>query len=215
MVSASLNPALPQPGQPFSVLINLQNAGQAATGEFAVAATFEPGGVFTSAIVPGLGPGVQTVVPLNVTVAGTGNFTVAIVLDLNQQVDEGPAGEANNQAPFSYRIDRAYIAQGSFQVAPTTNVDFHGGTADATYDGLNLTPINGTLINILAGVQLNQVHYDYLTPAVVNNAAPISQASLAPGTVLGIQTAEGQRGVLRVAGYNGSSIILEYYIYTP
>lgn len=215
LVSASLNPALPQPGQPFTVLLNLQNAGQAAAGEFAVAATFEPGGVYTSAIVPGLGPGVQTVVPLNVTVAGTGNFTVAIVLDLNQQVDEGPAGEANNQPPFSYRVDRAYIAQGSFQVAPTTNVDFYGSTADATYDGLNLTPINGALINILAGVQLNQVHYDYLTSAVVNNAAPISQASLAPGTILGIQTAEGQRGVLRVAGYNGSSIILEYYVYTP
>ena len=215
MLSASLNPPIPQPGQPFSLLVNVQNAGTAPAGEFAVATSFEPGAVYSAAIVPGLGPGVQTIVALNATVFGTGNFTIAIVLDLNNQVDEGPTGEANNQPTFSYRVDRPYVAQGSFQIAPVTNIDFFGGTADATYDGINLTPINGALISILPGLQLNDVHYDYLTPVVVNNALPLAQANLPPGIVMGMYTAEGQRGVLRVAGYNGVNIILEYFVYAP
>jgi len=38
-------------------------------------------------------------------VTGSGNFTIAIVIDLNNQVDEGPSGEANNKPQFSYSVN--------------------------------------------------------------------------------------------------------------
>ncbi len=213
-LNASLNPPIPQPGQPFTLTVTVQNQGTANATQFAVAASFKPGEVYAAGIVPSLAVGAQGTVALTATVNGTGVETIAIVLDLNQEVDEGPAGEADNQPLFTYRIDRPYIAQGTIQIAPGTSLDLYGGTQDLNYTGPNLLSINGALISILSGVQLSQVHYDLLAPGVVtgNN---LPQPSLTPGTVIGFYTAEGQRGVLRVQSYNGPNIVLEYFIYQP
>jgi hypothetical protein len=216
MINAGMSPPIPQPGQPFVLTVTIQNQGAANAGEFAVATSFEPGNVYSSQNVPGLAAGQQAVISLGGTVTGTGNATIAIVLDLNNQLNEGPTGKANNKPSFSYKVDKPYVAQGSFQIAPGTSVDFYGGTQDITFDpSSNLVPINAAQVGALSGVQLSDVHFDYLTPAVVNNTTGIAQASLLQGLVIGIYTAEGNRGVLRISGYNGSNIILEYFIYAP
>jgi hypothetical protein len=67
----------------------------------------------------------------------------------------------------------------------------------------------------LTGTQLADVHYDLLSPSVVNNAAGIPTAQLTPGLVIGIYTAEGKRGILRVSGFAGSTLVLDYFIYGP
>ncbi|MCS6872720.1 MAG: ABC transporter substrate-binding protein [Anaerolineae bacterium] len=213
LVNAVLSPPIPAPNQPFTLTVTVQNQGQANAGQFAVATSFLPGNVYTAAIVPNLPAGQITNVNLTATVSGTAVETIAIILDLNQEVNEGPSGEANNQPLFSYRIDVPYIAQGTIQIAPSTSVDLFGGIQDINYTGAALTPINGALFGILAGLQLSQVHHDLLTPSLINSSAPIPQSQLPPNTLVGIYTAENKRGVLRIAGYNGPNLILEYYIY--
>lgn len=213
LVNAVLSPPIPAPNQPFTLTVTIQNQGQADAGEFAVATSFMPGNVYSAAIVPNLPAGQIVNVNLSAVVPATGVETIAIILDLNQQVNEGPSGEANNQPLFSYRVDVPYIAQGTIQIAPSTSVDLFGGTQDINYTGTALAPINGALFGLLPGLQFSQVHYDLLTPLVVNSTAPIPQAQLPPNTLIGIYTAEGKRGVLRVVSYNGPNIVLEYYIY--
>lgn len=218
LVNAALVPPIPQPGQSFTLNITVQNLGGVAAGQFAVATSFRPGEVFASAIVPGLAPGQQLPVVLSpVTLAGTGVESIAIVLDLNKEVDEGEAGELNNSTPFSYRVDRAFAVQGaSLQIAPGTSFDVFGGTPDLQFDASsNLVPLAPALIGALPGVQITQIHYDYLSPAVINNNVGIAQVNLPQGMMIGFYTAEGQRGYLRVAGYNGANILLEIWVYQP
>lgn len=216
LVTSSLNPQVPQPGQSFTLSATIQNQGNAPAGEFAVATSFEPGGVYAAQTVPGLAAGQQAVVTLTATVNGTGVATIAIVLDLNNQLNENEAGKANNKPTFSYRVDRAYVSQGSVQIAPNTSVDIGGlGTQDINYNGSLLAPINGAVVGALPGMQLTQVHYDFLTPSVVNNGTGIPQNELTPGLIIGVYTADNKRGVLRVTGFNGANLILEYFVYTP
>ena len=105
LVSATLNPPTPQSGNPFSLAVTIRNQGNRDAGTFAVATSFLPGDVYSAATINGLAAGAQTTVNLNGTVTGSGNFTIAIVIDLNNQVDESPAGEANNKPQFSYSVN--------------------------------------------------------------------------------------------------------------
>jgi ABC-type branched-subunit amino acid transport system substrate-binding protein len=212
MVSATMNPPIPQPGQPFTLSVIIKNQGNIDAPGFAVATTFEPGGKYTAVNLPGLGAGQQTQVDLPNTVGGTIVHTLAIVLDLNNQVDEGPTGEANNKPTFTYRIDHTYAAQGNISINPGNSADFDGGGADVGWDGTNLAPLAPGKIGILGGVVLEQVHYDLLAPSTVNTA-PLNKANLGPGTLIAIYTAQNKRGVLRVSGYAGNTIQLEYFIY--
>ncbi len=105
LVGIAMNPPTPQSGQPFSLSVTIRNQGNRDAGTFAVATSFMPGDVYNAVIVGGLAAGAQTTVNLTGTVTGSGDFTIAIVLDLNNQVDEGPAGEANNKPQFSYHVN--------------------------------------------------------------------------------------------------------------
>ncbi len=213
MVSATLNPAVPQPGLPFTLTVVVMNQGKADAGQFAVAISFQPGSVYSAAIVPGLAAGQQTSINLTATVAGTTVSTDAVVLDLNNQVDEGPNGKANNKPEISYRIDRPRIANGSIPVPPSSSVDLQGGTADISYDGTKLVPINGAKLGTLPGIQMTQVHYDLLSPDKINNTTGIARSELVQGLVIGIYIAEGKRGAMRIAGYSGDTILLEFFVY--
>jgi ABC-type branched-subunit amino acid transport system substrate-binding protein len=213
LVNATLNPAIPQPGVPFTLTATIRNQGSVPAGEFAVATSFKPGEVYVAAVVPGLAPGQETTVNLTATVNGTGIFTIAIVLDLNNQVNEGPNGEANNKPEFTYKVDRPHVAQGTQNIPPGGSFDFFGGTQDVSFSGTQLTPINGAKLGILSGVQMGQIYWDLLTPDKINNNVGIPQAQLTVGTVIGMYTAEGKRGALRVANYVGASVVLEYFVY--
>lgn len=214
-ISATLNPPIPQPGQPFQLSVTVQNIGTVNAGEFAIATSFKPGDVYAAQVVAGLPVGQQITVLLSATVNGTGSENIAIVIDLNKQIDEGAAGEANNEIPFSYKIDRPYVAQGTVQLAPSTSLDLFGGTQDITYTGTDLVPINGAQFGIIAGVQFSQLHYDFLSPALVNSTNGIPLANLPAGALVGIYTSEGARGILRVNSVNGSNLVLDYFIYQP
>ncbi len=216
LVSSTFNPPTPISGQPFTLAVVIRNQGTQAAGPFAIATSFEPGGVFSAQNLPGLAAGTETTVNLAGTVTGTGLFNIAIVLDLNSQLNESEAGKANNKPTVSYKVDKAYLATGSNQIAPSTNVDFgSGGTQDITYTGTNLNPINGAKVQILPGQQLAGVYWDMLSPATITNTAPIPQANLPVGTVLGMITAEGNRAVLTVTSYVGPNIVLQYFVYVP
>ncbi len=105
MVSATMNPPVPTSGQPFTLAVIIKNQGSRDAGPFAVGTSFLPGNVYSAVNVGGLAAGAQNTVVLSGTVTGSGDFTIAIVIDLNNQVDEGPAGEANNKPQFSYHVN--------------------------------------------------------------------------------------------------------------
>ncbi len=213
LVSASLNPPTPEPNQNLTLSVIIKNQGALDAGQFAVATSFMPGNVYAAAVVPGLAAGQQTTVTLTAQIPGTGVETIAIVLDLNSNVDEGPAGEANNKPTISYRVDWPRVVQASVNLPPGNSADLSGGTPDVSYDGTKLIPINGAKVGSLPGVTLDQVHYDLLSPDKINNTTGIARADLVQGLVIGIYTAEGKRGAIRVAGYNGDIITLEFFVY--
>jgi hypothetical protein len=105
LVSATLNPSVLKSGQPFTLAVTVKNQGNLDAGAFAVGTSFLPGNVYSAVNVAGLAAGAQTTVNLTGTVTGSGDFTIAIVLDLNNQVDEGSTGEANNKPQLSYHVD--------------------------------------------------------------------------------------------------------------
>ncbi len=104
VINAVISPSIVHQGQPFAVTATIKNLGIVDAGSFAVAATFIPGNAYTAAIVPGLAAGATTTVNLKATVmGGVGTFTVAIVVDLNNQVFEGPYA-IHKKFPVTYVV---------------------------------------------------------------------------------------------------------------
>lgn len=103
VLSTVFNPPQPKSGQPFTVSVVIRNQGLANAGSFAVAASFLPGNVYAAQNVPGLAAGAATTVNLTATVTGPGTYTVAIVVDLNHEVNQGP-NKKSNEFPVSYTV---------------------------------------------------------------------------------------------------------------
>jgi len=216
LVSSTFSPAIPISGQPFTLSVVLRNQGTLDAGAFAIATAFDPGGVFSAQNLPGLAAGQETTVNLGATVSGTGMFNIAIVIDLNNQLNESETGKSNNKPTVSYKVDKAYLATGTIQIAPSTSVDIgSGGTQDVTYTGTSLNPINGAKVQILPNTPLAGVYWDLLAPASITNTSPIPQSNLPVGTVLGMITAEGNRAVMTVSSYVGANMVLQYFVYVP
>jgi hypothetical protein len=110
----------------------------------------------------------------------------------------------------TYRIDRPYLAQSSIRLEPFTNIDLHGGTPDLALDLAGLSALNGAQLALLTDLALPDVHYDLL--AQVKGAA-VATDKLLPGALIGLRTAEGRRGLLRVAAYDGRVLEVQYFIY--
>ena len=106
LVGYQLNPATLIGGQPFTLTVTVRNGGGTATGGFAVAAAFDPGQKFGAGLIDNLNPGEQKTVAIGYSGVnpGPGTYTIAIVLDLNKQVNEGDAGEANNLVNITYTV---------------------------------------------------------------------------------------------------------------
>lgn len=212
----STNPILPN--TPFTINVTVRNAGALPAGQFAIAATFPPNNIFSSAFVSSLAPGATAVVALTGTFTNTGTYSVVIVTDLNNEVNEGTAGEGYNNFNFTYRIDRATLVQGTRTLNPGENFDFEGNgvNLDVTWNaGASALDILGTArLGIIAGVDVSTVHYDLVNPSIINQTT-IPRTSLNPGIVVGIITADGNRGVLRVDGLPGNQFQFTYRIYVP
>jgi ABC-type branched-subunit amino acid transport system substrate-binding protein len=188
--------------QPFTVSVSVRNAGGAPSAQFAIAATFPPNDVFASVIVPPLGAGQSILVNLSNTFTNTGFYAVVIVADLNNDVVEG--NETNNFFNFSYGINKPILRQGSQALNPGDAIDLEGNGVlfDVNWDGSQLNTLSTARIGVIPNVTVSTVHWDLINPSVVNGTT-IPNGSLIPGTIVGIITADGNRGVIRVDNLSG------------
>lgn len=210
-----LMPLQPVPGQGFVASVTVRNAASAPTGQFVVAASFEPGPVYTSNIVSNLEPGQTLTVPLSVTLLGTGTFAVDIVADINNEVNEGENGEGNNIYRVNYAVDYPILIQtSSLPVFAGTNVDLAGGVADLNWTGTELVPLSGGRVGIVTSATFETVHYNLLDPAIISNTTGLSESQIFPGVLIGVITAEGQRGIIRIEARAGTAITISYKIYS-
>ncbi len=199
--------------QPFNVSVVVRNAGNTDAGQFAVAATFPPNNAYAAAIVPGLARGQVTTVNLSAVLNTTGTYTVTIVADLNNQVPEG-AGENNNFFNLTYVVDRQQINQGSRTLNAGDTLDLEGNNVqgDINWTGNEINAIFGAQIGILQGVGYDDVHWDLISPAVVNQTT-IPRSQLDAGFIVGVLTADGNRGVLRIDNIPGNQIVVTFKVY--
>lgn len=211
--AVSPNPILP--GVPFIVSVTVRNAGAAPAGQFAIAATFPPNNVYTSAIIAGLGPGQSILTTLTGTLSNTGFYSVAIVGDLNNEVQE--SNENNNLFNFSYTINKPIIRQGSQTLNPGDTIDLEGnavqGDANWNAGATSLDALFGAQLGIIPNISLATVHWDLINPSLVNQIS-IPAGSLVPGTIIGIKTADGNRGAMRVDNLAGSQLTLTFLVYS-
>ena len=184
--------------QPMSVNVTLRNQGLTAAGPFAVAASFEPGGRYVGVNVPWLNAGEQTTVQLSATLTGaTGPQSIIIVVDLNQQVVEGPAGEANNSVyAYNYIADRAFLATGASTIG-IGSVDLDGyGIPDLEWTGADLVAQgDGGMYLMSYFSSIDSVHYDAIDTSLANlKTLHIDRLTNA---TIGLRTTDGHHAVLK------------------
>lgn len=205
------------PGQPFTVSVTVRNAGNSNAGTFAIASTFPPNNVYIPALIPSLNVGQSVVVTLNGTLTNTGFYTTAIVADINNEVAEGANGELNNTFTFSYIVDRPIRNQGAQTLNLGDTIDLEGdfvqGDANWNADGgLALDAIFGAKLGIIAGSDISAVHWDLINPGVINRDS-IPRAEINLGSLIGIVTANGNRGVMRVDSVTDSQLTVTFKVY--
>jgi branched-chain amino acid transport system substrate-binding protein len=206
-------------GVPFTVTATVRNQGGSAAGQFAVAASFEPGSIFTAFTFNSLAAGAEQTITFTGTLTGpTGPQNVTIVADLNNQVNEGPNGEANNSAfILSYVADAPLLATGTGSGTITLNdlgtVTLDASTTDIQWGGGGIVPLGATRLGVLNGFSsFEQVHRDAIAAATLQNV-PIAPVS--PGQLIGIQTDGGNKyGVLQIVSATaGGNVTFNYRIY--
>lgn len=201
--------------QPMSVNVTLRNQGLSAAGPFAVAASFEPGGRYVGVNVPWLAAGEQTTVQLSATLTGaTGPQSIIIVVDLNQQVAEGPAGEANNSVyAYNYIADRAFLATGASTIG-VGSVDLDGyGIPDLDWTGADLVAQGDGGIYLMSYFSsIDSVHYDAIETSLANlKTLHIDRLTNA---TIGLRTADGHHGVLKPTNATrDGTISFDYRVY--
>ncbi len=220
IVIVSATPNAITVGIPFNIQVTVRNQGSVNAGPFAVAASFPPDNLYSAANLSGLGAQQQTVISLTGTLNGsTGRYTAVIVADLNNQLAEGTAGEANNNAfQFSYLLDRPILSTGSITLTPGGGLDLenNGSSQDVRWNaaGNALEVVGANFIVLIPNTNYNDIHYDALSPAIINQTS-IPVTSLFTGATIGVITTDGRRGAMRVdsAVAPGGSITLTYRAY--
>ncbi len=206
------------PNQNFIVNVTVRNIGNVPTGQFAVAGTFPPTNTYLVAMAPALAPGQSAVVSMSGLLSGTGSFTVPIMIDANNQVDEGVIGEQNNTYNFSYVLGQGSVLnQGSATLNLGDTLDLEGnlvqGDVNWNSDGgtLGLKAIFGSHLGILSG------DYNTLPPDSVNSSSvnrnSIARTEMNPGTLVGIFTADGHRGIMQVNAISDTQIALTFKVF--
>jgi len=218
LVVLSVLPTRLVTGVPFNVTVTIRNQGLLDAGPFAVASTLQPGNVYSAVNVPGLPAGQQTTLNLSGTLTGpTGSQNVVIVLDLNLQVAEGPAGEANNNFPYLYVADAPVLpvnGTGTLTVANGATVSLDNGTPDIQWQNGALIPIGTTKLTVLTGFgNFDQVHFDAIATSTTLQNAPITTIPF--GALIGVQTDGGLKfGVLEIReATSGGNLVFQFRIY--
>lgn len=204
-----MNPNQPEPSEPFTVTVVIHNQGNSIARAFTVGAKFEPCDVVAATTVEeGLAPGRHITVELNSLVEQTTMSTVAIVVDLENLIDEGPIGERNNAAPFTYRIDYpsevGYVESHDLQLEISNRIF-------ATLTDTELAPSEDVLLRSFEGVSFEQVHYDLLSES--NEGLMINRDELVPDAMISFSTSDGMRGILKILSFQNEMLQIEYRIY--
>lgn len=220
IIVVSASPNLLISGAPFSVVVTIRNQGVLDAGPFAVAASYFPGEIYSAVNLPGLAAGATTTLTLTGTLGtGTGPQNIIIVADLNLQVPEGDAGEANNSSfSHSYMVDRPILNAGTLSLNPGGTLNVEGaGLVDLLWNGTGsaLLAQNGAGMYLIPNVtSLGQIHYDLINPALATTGT--LDVALLPNAYIGIITAEGNRAVVQVNSVtSGGPITLTYRVYQP
>lgn len=211
ITAVAYSPVQVEPSCPFTATISITNQGGANAGSFAVATTFVPSdaSTFTGTNLGGLAVGASTTAGLTQTINYTAYVpSLAYVVDLNGEVPEG-AGENNNEFTAAFKVDKPAQVQTTLTINSGSSVDLFGGTPDLSWDGTTLTMLNSGKLGAFISETYDMVHYDQVSTVAI---AP-SIANPQPNTILGILTAEGAKGVLRVDTVSGGSITLTYRVY--
>ena len=218
IVSASIAPSPVLPNQTFTVTITVGNIGNVAAGPFVVAGTFAPNNLYLVGSLPGLGAGQSATVQLSGVLTGSGTYTTGLQMDANNQVNEGTVGEQNNLYNLTYTVGVTVLNQGSSTLNLGQTVDLEGnavqGDANWNSDGgtTGLKAIFGAHLAIIGGADFNTVTYDQLNPGSITRDS-IPRSELSNGTVIGIITADGHRGVMQVSNVSDTQISLNYRVY--
>ncbi len=219
IVSASVSPSPVVPNQPFTVSITVGNIGGTPAGQFTVAGTFPPNNQLLVATVPGLAPQQTATVTLSGILNGSGSYTTALQIDANNQVNEGTIGEQNNLYNISYSLDIPVLRQGSqtLNLGDTIDLEGNGVQGDANWnnDGGNpgLKAIFGAHLGILgSGGDYNAVTYSLINPSIITRDS-IGRSEMNSGTLIGIITADGHRGVMQVTAISDTQISLNFRVY--
>lgn len=216
--SVQVLPQIIVPNQNFAINILVRNIGAAPAPAFTVAGTFPPNNITLAAIVPGLPPNSTAIATLNGILTNTGTFTTSLIVDANNQVNEGPTGELNNIFNLTYTIERPIRNQGQQTLNLGDTLDLEGDfvQGDVNWNsegGLGLAAIFGARLAVLGSGDFNAVHYDQINPAVITRDR-IPSNELIPGTLIGIITANGNRGIMQVNAVSDTQLILTYRVYS-
>lgn len=205
------------PGQPFNVAVTVRNAGLSVTGTFVVSANLPPNNILVTAIVPGLAPNQSFVANMQGILTNTGYYSATIIIDSNNQVFEGANGEINNAFIFNYAIDKSVqrSAGQTLNLGDTIDLEGNAVQGDANWNtdsGIELDALNGAKLGIIPGTDINITHYDLINPASINRDS-IPRTELVVGSLIGIITADGNRGVMRVDAITDTQIALAFKLY--
>lgn len=224
LVITAASPTTITRGVTTNINVTVSNQGAVDAGPFAVAATFLPDDYFSALNLPGLAAGTQTVIQLPVLLeTSTGNFEVVIIPDLNNEVNQGPYAGNRFDFQFRYKVDRQLILINNTTLGVGSTLDLEGAftpNPDIRYDSGGLTtvdPCTGSAYCIgLLSPSLNwdTSHYDAISAANGVNTTFIPNSALTPGATIGVLTADGRRGVIRVDSINpGVSITITFRLY--
>ena len=214
ITNVTISPNNPRPGNPISATVTITNQGRSDAGSFAVATSFLPGSVYTANNLSGLAAGQTVTTTLTNTVTTTGYVPdLGIVVDLNDEVAEGAAGENNNIFTVSYKVDRAVTTEAQVTLFPGNTFNFAGPSDDLTWDGnvITMSTSSGDARIGLVGGGL-----DYVTAAfgdVTTYATGTTFANPQPGQVFAMITDEDEYGYMRVDNRNGTNVTVTYRIY--
>ncbi|MBL8163698.1 MAG: SH3 domain-containing protein, partial [Anaerolineae bacterium] len=213
--AASVVPSPIIVNQVFTVSVSVRNAGNVPAGQFAIAATFPPNNIYSAVTIPSLGPGQSTIATLSGTFTNTGFYSVAIVADLNNQLAEGP-GENNNIFNFSYGINKPVLRSGAQTLNPGETLDLEGnavqGDVNWNVNGQQLDILGAARVGVIPNVTLENIHWDLINSSIVNQTS-ISRLAMNAGTIIGVITADGNRGAIRVDDIPGNQFKVTFIVY--